>query len=179
MHVFLTGEIQIGKSTVINKILELLKITPQGFRTYFGPERIREDRLLYLNSAELPQVFDEENAVVRFRAGHPPEALTERFDGYGARLIRAARSNSDADLILMDECGSLESGARVFQREILAALDEVKPILGVIKLSSTGWTEQIRTHPKVALITVTQENRDLLPQVLADSLSGLIELNGH
>ncbi|WP_088189340.1 nucleoside-triphosphatase [Desulfosporosinus sp. FKA] len=174
MHIFLTGDIQIGKSTVINKTLNLLKITPQGFRTYFGPDRAMEDRLLYLNSAALPQVCCEEKAIVRFGAGRPPEVLSERFDGYGAQLIRSVRADSDSALILMDECGSLESGALVFQQEILAALAGTKPILGVIKLASTGWTDQIREHAKVTLLTVTRENRDRLPQLLADLLSGVL-----
>ncbi|EHQ90564.1 nucleoside-triphosphatase [Desulfosporosinus youngiae] len=175
MHIFLTGEIQIGKSTVINKTLDLLKITPQGFRTYFGPDRANSDRLLYLNSAAQPQTFNEAKAVVRFRAGRPPEVIIERFDRYGAQLIRGARADLDSPLILMDECGSLESRALVFQQEILAALDGAKPILGVIKLASSGWTDQIREHAKVALLTVTRENRDRLPRLLADSLSNFIE----
>lgn len=172
MHIFLTGEIQIGKSTVINKTLDLLKITPQGFRTYFGPDRANGERLLYLNLAALPLAFNEENAVVHFREGRQPEVLSERFDRYGAQLIRWARA--DSALILMDECGSLESRALVFQQEILAAIDDAKPILGVIKLASTGWTDNIREHANVTLLTVTRENRDLLPRMLAYSLSNFI-----
>lgn len=171
MHIFLTGEIQIGKSTVINKTLDLLKLIPRGFQTYFGPDRADSDRLLYLNSAALPQDFNEEKAVVRFRTGRPPEVLTERFDKYGAQLIRSARADSDSPLILMDECGSLESRALVFQQEIFAALDGSKPILGVVKLAGSVWTDQIREHAKVTLLTVTRENRDLLPRLLADSFS--------
>lgn len=171
MHIFLTGEIQIGKSTVINKTLDLLQMIPQGFRTYFGPDREKADRLLYLNSAAQPRTFNEEKAVVHFRAGQPPEVLIDRFDGYAVQLIRRARIDSDSALILMDECGSLESGALVFQREILAALDGKKPILGVVKLAGRGWTDRIREHAKVVLLTVTRENRDRLPGLLADFLS--------
>ena len=36
MHVFLTGEIQVGKSTALDKTLSLLKLPYGGFRTYFG-----------------------------------------------------------------------------------------------------------------------------------------------
>jgi nucleoside-triphosphatase len=38
-HIFLTGEIQIGKSTVIKKTLTLLKLEYGGFCTYFGSDR--------------------------------------------------------------------------------------------------------------------------------------------
>lgn len=165
MHIFLTGEIQIGKSTVIAKTLALLNIIPGGFRTYFGSDRECFDKLLYMNSAAGPKLFREENVVVRFSKGQPPQVLAEKFDICGAELIRAARGNSS--LILMDECGSLERDAFVFQKEIMDTLEGDIPVFGVIKLTSSGWTDRVRNHPKVKLITVTKENRDDLPQVLS------------
>ncbi len=169
MHIFLTGEIQIGKSTVIAKTLSLLKITPGGFKTYFGPDRGLPDKLLYMNSASEPNVFREENAVARFFENKPPQSLTRKFDTYGVELIKSARTGST--LILLDECGSLERDAFVFQKEVIDILDGNTPVFGVVKLASEGWTDRIRNHPKVKLITVTEENRDVLPQILAHQLA--------
>ena len=39
MHLFLTGSVQIGKTTALNKTLELLKVTPGGFSAYIGEDR--------------------------------------------------------------------------------------------------------------------------------------------
>ena len=57
-HIFLTGDIRIGKSTVIRKALLLLKPPDYagkpffgGFRTYFGPDRTDPDRFLYRRTA--------------------------------------------------------------------------------------------------------------------------------
>lgn len=169
MHIFLTGEIQVGKSTVIAKTLALLNILPGGFKTYFGPDRGSPDKLLYMNSAAEPEIFREENAVVRFKEGYLPQALTEKFDTYGVELIGSARASSN--LILLDECGNLERDAFVFQKEIIDTLNSNTPVFGVIKLASRGWTDIIRNHPKVKLITVTRENRDDLPQILAHQLN--------
>ena len=36
MHLFLTGKVQIGKTTVVDKAIARLGVTPGGFRTYFG-----------------------------------------------------------------------------------------------------------------------------------------------
>ena len=130
MHIFLTGEIQVGKSTVIAKTLSLLKITPGGFKTYFGPDRELPERLLYMNSGSEPKIFREENVVARFFRDQPPRILTEKFNTYGAELIRSARA--DSSLILMDECGSLEHDALVFQKEVIDALEGNIPILGVV-----------------------------------------------
>lgn len=173
MHIFLTGEIQVGKSTIISKTLTIFNILPQGFRTYFGPDRWSLDspdgKLLYLNSAADSQIYDTDKAAVRFTNDHPPCVLENKFDTYGAELIRTARKHSR--LILMDECGSLEKDAVIFQREILESLDGEIPILGVVKLASKGWTDKIRNHPKVTLLEVTKENRDDLPAVLVKMIS--------
>jgi nucleoside-triphosphatase len=168
MKIFLTGEIQIGKSTVINKTLALLKITPGGFRTYFGPDREAPDRLLYLNAASEPKTYHDQNAIAVFAKDKPPYVLTEKFNTYGAELVRSASEN--ASLILMDECGSLEKDALQFQNEILKTLAGETPVLGVVKPVSGGWTDFIRRHRQVKLITVTEDNRNSLPYLLAELL---------
>lgn len=169
MNIFLTGEVQVGKSTVIAKTLSLLKITPGGFKTYFGPDRDSPNKLLYMNSAAEPKIFRKENAVARFIEGRPGQALTRKFDTYGVDLIRSAKTSSS--LILMDECGELECDALVFQNEVIDTLDGSMPVFGVLKLASGGWTNIIRNHSKVKLLTVTLENRDDLPQILAHQLA--------
>ena len=68
----------------------------------------------------------------------------------------------------MDECGNLERQAILFQREILDTLDGNIPILGIIKQDSSGWTDCIRNHPRVRIITVTKENRNELPMIIED-----------
>ncbi len=164
MHVFLTGEIQVGKTTVIAKTIQGLQMNYGGFKTYFGKDRKCDDRFLYLNSVLEPNNIDDQNRIVEFRKDQIPIVSTQKFDSDGVRLIKEARSH--ADLIVMDECGNLENEAIAFQHEILAALDQDKPILGVIKLASSGWTDLIRNHKKVALLTVTKENREQLPEIL-------------
>lgn len=137
MHIFLTGAIQVGKSTVISKTLAMLKIIPGGFRTYYGPERTSPDRWLYINSAsDDAQHYGEEYAVAKFSKDKPPIVLNEKFDTLGVEYIRSARANRK--LIIMDECGFLERNALLFQKEILDTLNDNIPILGVIKLSGNG-----------------------------------------
>lgn len=165
MHIFLTGEIQIGKTTVMARTLELLNSRYGGFKTYFGPDRGSADRCLYLNSAAEPDNYDIESRVVQFRKDDWPLVLTEKFNSTGAELIKTAREN--ADLIVMDECGNFEQEALDFQRELITTLDQKKPVLGVLKLASSGWTDLIRNHHKVKLITVANQNRDELPKILA------------
>ena len=52
MHIFLTGTVQIGKTTVIDKTLALLGVTAGGFRSYFGADRhCPSHHYLYMSSA--------------------------------------------------------------------------------------------------------------------------------
>ena len=103
--------------------------------------------------------------MVRFTA-RKPEVLPDRFDELGGGALRRARE-SGAGLILMDECGRFEGHALGFQREIFAVLEGDTPVLGVIRQGFPGWLDRLRAHPKIRLITVTEENRDALPGQIA------------
>ena len=169
MKIFLTGEIQIGKTTIIQKAIELLMVDYGGFKTYFGPDRDLANRLLYMNSITEANIYSAEYGIVRFSDDSKPQVIDNRFDTFGAELIKNAIENKE--LIIMDECGRLERDSLEFQKGVLKALESDIPILGVIKLDSSGWVDQIRKHPSVKLITVTSENRNDLPKVLQDELS--------
>jgi nucleoside-triphosphatase len=166
MHVFLTGEISVGKSTVIRKVLASLDIRPGGFVTGFGPERASPDRRLYLNPAWDEPAYDEAHTVARFGGGLPPRPDSVAFDQLGCGYLDACRTW--ARLLLMDELGPLERDAHHFQRAVLLALDGPIPILGVLKQSGHPWMDAIIRHPSVTVLPVTAANRDTLPQQLAE-----------
>ena len=163
MHIFLTGALQIGKSTIISRVISSAGLRVGGFRTSFGPDRASPDRLLYLYPAGAPPALDEAHGVVHF-TGRVPTPIPGRFEQLGVPLLREARAS--ASLIIMDECGRLESDALPFQAEILAALDGDIPVLGVVREGLPGWTPAVAAHPRVRLVTVTKENRDSLPAQL-------------
>lgn len=167
-HIFLTGDIQIGKSTVIEKTLALLNIEFGGFCTYFGTDRYAPNHSLFINEASRPRCYDEENSVVRFREGLPPQPLRERFDNLGTQFLESAREN--AQLIIMDECGNFEREAFLFQEKILAILEGDTSVLGVLKKTASGFADKIRYHPKVSVITVDTLNRDDLPVALCKAI---------
>ena len=160
-HIFLTGNVQVGKSTVIDKVLDGLNVTVGGFRSGSGQERHENGRWLYLWDAGRAPVCDEVHRVA-YITPEERQSFPEQFDRLGCDALRHAKT-SGVDLILMDECGFLERNAAKFQAEVLDTLDGDIPVFGVVRLRSSGWTDAIRNHPKVTLITVTEENRDELP----------------
>lgn len=163
MHLFVTGEVQIGKSTVLRKVVRALGVPVRGFQTYFIGDRRGPGRALYMAETGDAQEADDARVVARF-AGSKPTAYPERFDAIGCALLLRARQGDG--VIVMDECGRLERDARLFQRAILGTLDGTKPVLGVVAQNGNEWTERILAHPNVQVFTVTSENRDELPAAL-------------
>lgn len=168
MHIFLTGEVQCGKSTIIDKVLQLL---PQkkvgGFRTF---SVLGEDGLfaVYIAAAgkPLPPLSEDNRVGLRLGKGKGLIGYTEVFERRGVEIL----ADKDADIILMDEIGSMENKAHLFRAEVLRLLDGDTPILGVIKPRSLLLPDLVRNHPKVTVFAVTEDNRDTLPEQIAELL---------
>jgi len=173
MHVFLTGEIGIGKTTIIQKTLNALQIPIGGFITYFGEDRYEDNKELYMNGAWLPKEYKKNLSVASFTKGAAPLPSVKAFDSFGVQWIRDSRSF--AALLLMDECGRFENQAMNFQNEIFKSLNGEIPILGVLKkIIEPSWLDRIKNHPKVNVITVTKENRNDLADILVEYYKSLL-----
>jgi hypothetical protein len=100
-HIFPTGQIKIGKSTVICKALSRLNVPYGGFCTYFGQDRARPDRFLSIGDAVAEPSFDESHIIAQFQRGAPPTPHTDCFNTLGTGYIRHARQT--ARLIVMED----------------------------------------------------------------------------
>ena len=49
-----------------------------------------------------------------------------------------------------------------FQAAVLAALDGEKPVCGVLQQADSAFLRRVAAHPRVRVVTVTEENRDTL-----------------
>ncbi|MDO5846704.1 MAG: nucleoside-triphosphatase [Methanocorpusculum sp.] len=165
-HIFLTGDIRIGKSTVISKAVLMLNVTPGGFRTAGAnfKEDGSSDVMLY--PAEMRP---EDGQKAAHRMPDKREAYPEIFDTYGSSLLRRP-----AKLILMDELGFLESDAKTFQQTVLEILNGTTPVLGVIRNKKTEFLDAVRTRDDIILLTVTKENRDFIPEKIVYFMSGKV-----
>ena len=182
-HVFLTGEIQVGKSTAIGRALELLG-GPRvgGFRTVSlpCPEIPQAHYAVYILPGRLPYGLPLEedrlgdfpldrDHLVGIRWGSAQHTFfPQAFIDGGLPLL--TQDPPGARLLLMDEIGVFESRVSPFCRAILQRLDGELPVLGVVKQKSSDFLDQVRAHPKVNLLTVTRENRDSIPQQIYDLL---------
>ena len=104
--------------------------------------------------------------------GAPVRTILPSFEELGLQYLSEA---SSYPLIVLDECGRLEQKLPCFRARVLELLDGDTPILGVMRQDAMGWLEDIRNHPKVQLITVTEQNRNDLPLQLAEYYAPFIK----
>lgn len=167
MHIFLSGPIQVGKSTVIRKSLSLLgQPVLGGFRSLSLPTEIPYAQAeVYIGPAAGGPIQDRDHLLgVRWGEGMFT-AFPGAFESGGVDILQ--HPPREARLLLMDELGMLESRAPHFRESVLAALDGHLPILGVVKPLPIPFLDAIRSHPNVQVLDVTRENREQLPEEVA------------
>lgn len=163
-HTFLTGEKQVGKSTLLRKLIEKTLGPVSGFFTV-KTDRVYDGRF----SVHLLQAAGNERPTPENLLFFCGELWTEetgrRFDQLGCAALMDYR---DAKLLVMDELGPTEAQAEMFQAAVLRALNGNVPILGVLQKAESTFLEKVADHPEVRVFEVTVENRDMLAHMLTE-----------
>ena len=172
MHIFLQGPKRIGKSTVIRRTLEIMladmPLRLGGFFTWNGG---RDDPYVYIRPA-CDSGKEERYRIASY--DFVKGGLTANIAAFELEGVQLLRERTDADLIIMDELGFLESDAPAFKQAVLDVLDECVPVFGVLRLGDVEWHKEIKRNPSVALYDINFDNRDDLPQELAEALKAQI-----
>lgn len=166
-HLFLTGDKQVGKSTLLRKLINAKALDCSGFET----------RAFYLNDqrrgftlhgrVEMPQYENDCICCARIEEKRSVPVLPV-FEENGVKILKESLSSS-APFILMDELGRLERQAECFISEVFTCLDSAKRVLGVLQKCSSEHVETIAKRDDVTVLTVTEENRETLFKMLTDS----------
>ncbi|NLZ27767.1 MAG: hypothetical protein GX887_02225 [Firmicutes bacterium] len=177
INIFLTGDIRVGKSVLIDRVVDDLYIKAGGFKTLrhysagkhdgFVMEDLNEEKV-----SPVRRLFIAEKGEKDRWKGVP-----ETFEGFGVDILRKSLS-SDIDLIIMDELGYFESGAMNFQQQVFKCLSASLPVLGVIKKRSTAFLDRIRAMENVIVLPVTTASRDIIGVELRDIMTELLP-HGH
>ena len=148
-HLFLTGQKGAGKSTLIRGLLAEETGRLGGFFT------VRHEGGVYLLPAAKERTFTPESLL--FRCGHGGDPA--RFDDLGCAALA---DTAGCRLLVMDELGPHEEAALRFQAAVFRTLDGGTPILGVLQQAQSQFLDRIAHHPRVTVLTVTEENRNTL-----------------
>ena len=158
MNIFLTGQPQVGKSTIINKFLKSHdNVTVGGFKTISNFKKgIGVYGGVYIIPAHLNNPDYSEKSLVGNRV-LKPKSFPDNFDLKGVEILQNSQNN---DLILMDEIGFMETKALKFSESILNILNGDTPVIGVVKPMNKGLPLKVKEHPKTVLLEITKENRE-------------------
>lgn len=155
----MTGEVQVGKSTIIRRALYETGKSAGGFFTFTGKPRADGSAEVYLLAPDDgEETLAPESCVgVRTGRGLGFTALPEVFDRRGTELIKRAAGRQ---IIVMDELGLMEEDAPIFKKAVLDCIFGEKQVIGVIKPKKSEFLDAVRCNPRVTVITVTEENRE-------------------
>ena len=158
-HLFLTGPKQIGKSTILRRLLQDRDAKIGGFRTVRIP---LEDGASIHMVAPSETEYTDENRIFSRRKGvlyiDPAD-----FDRIGCDFLANC---GDCDLILMDELGPNEANSEKFRQAVWNVLDGDVPVYGVLQVADSDFLDAVAARSDVQVITVSRENRDSMPHLL-------------
>ncbi len=171
MHIFLTGEIQIGKSTIIRKVLSAFPRIKVGGYCTITREDIPDAKgsvYIIMPDEENAQFGEHNRAGIRYNHGKGRKAFAEVFDNYGVECLSRSENS---DIIIMDEIGVMEREADLFSEKIISLLDNSKHVFGVLRKSAdTPLAKTIRSHSNVCIVEVNENNRESLVPMLIKTI---------
>lgn len=172
-NLFLTGNIQVGKSTALDK-LKAQHLTGQkirGFKTkpFYLSEKTQQDprgilQGYWLEEQSLdPASQCPEKQLVGINQASPGgkccRGITETFEGLGLEVLTKALQEQEG-ILWMDELGFFEREALQFQAKVFEALESPMPVIGVIKIRRNPFLEAIAARKDVLVLEVNEDNRD-------------------
>ena len=168
-HLFLTGDKQVGKSTIIRRLLEGERRLIGGFFTVKTDGVWPGRSSVHLLRAGTREVPSPQNWLFFCDRVCGDTALS-RFNLLGCAALA---ERPKAELVLMDELGPMEARAERFQEAVFQILNGDVPVLGVLQRADSEFLDRVRRHEKVEVIQVTLENRDrLLRELLQRQMDG-------
>jgi nucleoside-triphosphatase len=157
MNILLTGHPGVGKTTIIRKIVDKLKLPAGGFYT----EEIRENDLrmgfAVATLSGFKGVLAHRNFKSRYKVGQYAVGVYT-LNRIGVKEIEMCLM--EKKLIVIDEIGKMELLSPQFQAVVEKALNADNPVLGTVTLARHPFAQKIKTRDDVRIIEVTKENRD-------------------
>ena len=163
-HLFLTGDKQVGKSTLLRRLIEARHLDCSGFETQaFFLNGERRGFTLH-GRVEMPPYRNDCICCARIEEKRAVPVLPV-FEENGVLILKRSLA-SPAPFLLMDELGRLEREASGFIAQVEACLDADKRVLGVLQKCNSAHVARIAQRADVTVLTVTPENRDELFEML-------------
>jgi nucleoside-triphosphatase len=170
MNIFLTGHPGVGKTTIIKKLIEKLKIPAGGFYT----EEIRENNMrmgfAVATLSGFKGVLAHRNFKSRYKVGQYGVGVYT-LNRIGVKEIQMCLM--EKKLIVIDEVGKMELLSPQFQAVVEKALDADNPVLGTLTLARHPFVQKITSRDDVKITEVTKDNREKVFKTLLKDMKKL------
>lgn len=167
-NIFLTGDVGIGKTTVLRKVINR---TDGYYGGYLGSS-VSDDRFKHISINSLMNLSRKYDlAKIDFIKQRPVYINREIFDENLSDEIM--ESLEKRDILVFDELGRFEEESEEFKSAVHKALDSEKLVLGVLKKHDGDFVNSVKNREDVMVVEVTEENRDNLYLKLLDRISEL------
>ena len=167
MNYLLTGHPGVGKTTIIKKAIEKLKLPAGGFYT----EEIRENDLrvgfAVATLSGLKGVLAHRNFKSRYKVGNYGVGVYT-LNRIGVKEIQACLL--EKKIIVIDEIGKMELLSTQFQEAVEKALNADNPVLGTITLACHPFAQKVKARDDIKIFEVTKENREEVFKALIKEL---------
>lgn len=167
-NILISGFPKSGKTTLIKKLIDKLKISKGGFYT----EQIRKGGVrkgFSLTTLDGRRGLLSHVDIKREKRMGKYKVNLQDLENIGVRAIREAIESKD--LIVVDEIGKMELFSAAFKEAIIEALDSKKRFLGTIMLKSNKFTDRIKRRKDTVLLQLRSENREFIEKRVEEFLT--------
>lgn len=175
--ILLTGSPGIGKTTVLTKVVEVLRekgyavggiisreVRSCGTRVGFEILDVASSRrgwLAHVNQPTGPRVG-------KYRVN------LEDLNNVGADAI--VKAVADADVIAIDEIGPMELFSEKFKQAVKMAVDSTKPLVSVVHWKTKDeLIDEIKAREDAEVHVVSFKNRDELHMIIAEKIAEILK----
>lgn len=168
-HLFLTGEKQVGKSTLLQRIINEKKILPCGLITLpFYIEGEKRGYYFHQLSAAKQDIYNNVPAILRI-GENKHIGVEEIFETVGVDILIKSCTLQGETIMVLDELGRAEKHFSKFLAAVEACLDGEKQIIGVMQKGAIHYENMLKKHPRVCIAEVTVQNRErLFDEIMRD-----------
>ena len=164
MNIFLTGQPGSGKSTVLVKVIDILKSKGLKIGGFITPEiRVKGRRIGF----KVINIHSGEEGIlssVHQKLGPKVGKYRVNLEDFERVALKALDFGmKECDVLCIDELGTMELFSQKFKEKIEKILGLDKPVIIVLH---RNLVKKYKNYGKV--FYVTQENRDTLPEKIVE-----------
>ncbi len=157
-HILFTGPPRCGKSTLIEKIVTIIKTPVTGFITKEILENGQRVGFSIHTMDQKKGILAHQRIKGRFRVGR----YGVNIDDIDWIAVPSMIPQKPDERIIIDEIGKMECFSALFRNTLVEVLDSDHGVIGSIALKGNSFIRNIKARKDVLLVPVSPQNRDTL-----------------